>query len=315
VTRGGPSVPSSPRFPRRNHEANDGAIGPSRNSRHATLSGMSAVGDALRLGERRGRHGVGRAAAGVSVRTCGSAWARTTPTSWGPGRRLGPAPGGTERFSGTLEVVVPDDDGTPTSFRQVVDVGARQSQRVTTYARPGSNTPISPCGCTTSRAVAGRGCHRLGAVALTSSAPGDPAGHAGRAAWGRDDPEPVRLQRPRQSGPGAATWSRSRGSTRAGASCPAAGTATTRPGRGPGHEQRRGHGDPGRPAGQALAEWVRAADTSSSRSGPTGSGSATASSARSCRASPTARIGSTTWGRSNPSPARTGRSPPRAPRR
>ena len=49
--------------------------------------------------------------------------------------------GGDERFSGTLEVVVPDDDGTPTSFRQVVDVGARQSQRVTTYARPGSNNP------------------------------------------------------------------------------------------------------------------------------------------------------------------------------
>ncbi len=49
--------------------------------------------------------------------------------------------GGSERFSGTLEVVVPDDDGTPTSFRQVVDVGPRQGQRVTTYARPGSNNP------------------------------------------------------------------------------------------------------------------------------------------------------------------------------
>src|SRR5215210_3287744 len=49
--------------------------------------------------------------------------------------------GGSERFSGTLEVVVPDDDGTPTSFRQVVDVGARQGQRVTMYARPGSNSP------------------------------------------------------------------------------------------------------------------------------------------------------------------------------
>ena len=49
--------------------------------------------------------------------------------------------GGAERFSGTLEVVVPDDDGTPTSFRQVVDVGARQAQRVTAYARPGSNNP------------------------------------------------------------------------------------------------------------------------------------------------------------------------------
>ncbi len=33
---------------------------------------------------------------------------------------------GDERFSGIMEVVVPDDDGTPTAIRQVVEVGARE---------------------------------------------------------------------------------------------------------------------------------------------------------------------------------------------
>jgi hypothetical protein len=49
--------------------------------------------------------------------------------------------GGNEPFSGTMEVEVPDDDGTATSFRTNVDVPASQSVRVVAYARPGSRDP------------------------------------------------------------------------------------------------------------------------------------------------------------------------------
>ena len=49
--------------------------------------------------------------------------------------------GGSERFSGFMDVIVGDDDGTPTSFRMPVEVGANQSQRFTAYARPGSREP------------------------------------------------------------------------------------------------------------------------------------------------------------------------------
>jgi len=49
--------------------------------------------------------------------------------------------GGSERFAGTMEVEVPDDDGTATSFRLPVDVPAGQSVRLVTYARPGSRDP------------------------------------------------------------------------------------------------------------------------------------------------------------------------------
>src|SRR5262249_5784120 len=48
---------------------------------------------------------------------------------------------GAERFSGVLEVVVPDDDGTPTAVRQVVDVLPGESKPFTLYARPGSGDP------------------------------------------------------------------------------------------------------------------------------------------------------------------------------
>jgi hypothetical protein len=48
---------------------------------------------------------------------------------------------GAERFSGVMEVVVPDDDGTPTAFRQVVDVAPDSSARFTSYARPGTADP------------------------------------------------------------------------------------------------------------------------------------------------------------------------------
>ena len=49
--------------------------------------------------------------------------------------------GGSERFSGFMEVSVADDDGTPTTFRMPVDVAANQSERFTAYARPGSRQP------------------------------------------------------------------------------------------------------------------------------------------------------------------------------
>ena len=45
--------------------------------------------------------------------------------------------GGAERFSGFMDVVASDDDGVPTSFRQAVDVPARESRRFAGYVRPG----------------------------------------------------------------------------------------------------------------------------------------------------------------------------------
>jgi hypothetical protein len=49
--------------------------------------------------------------------------------------------GGNEPFSGLMEVTVGDDDGTPTTFRMQVEVGANESRRFTAYARPGSREP------------------------------------------------------------------------------------------------------------------------------------------------------------------------------
>ena len=49
--------------------------------------------------------------------------------------------GGDDRFNGFLELLVADDDGTPTSYRVPVDVGAKQSQPMTAYVRPGARDP------------------------------------------------------------------------------------------------------------------------------------------------------------------------------
>jgi hypothetical protein len=49
--------------------------------------------------------------------------------------------GGNERFSGFMDLIVADDDGTPTTFRMPVDVAANQSARFTAYGRPGSRQP------------------------------------------------------------------------------------------------------------------------------------------------------------------------------
>ena len=49
--------------------------------------------------------------------------------------------GGSEPWSGFMELSVADDDGTPTAFRMPVAVGANQSERFTAYARPGSRQP------------------------------------------------------------------------------------------------------------------------------------------------------------------------------
>ncbi|HMF37792.1 MAG TPA: hypothetical protein VKF17_14180, partial [Isosphaeraceae bacterium] len=44
---------------------------------------------------------------------------------------------GDQRLSGFMELVVPDDDGVPTSYRQPVELGPGQSTRLTAYSRPG----------------------------------------------------------------------------------------------------------------------------------------------------------------------------------
>ena len=49
--------------------------------------------------------------------------------------------GASQPFKGIIELSVGDDDGTPTSFRQAIEIAANQSQRVTLYARPGSRDP------------------------------------------------------------------------------------------------------------------------------------------------------------------------------
>jgi len=48
---------------------------------------------------------------------------------------------GNERFNGFMDLIVGDDDGTPTSFRIPVEVGANQTQPFTAYGRPGSREP------------------------------------------------------------------------------------------------------------------------------------------------------------------------------
>ncbi len=49
--------------------------------------------------------------------------------------------GGIDGFNGFLEVVAQDEDGTPTTIRQVVQVPPGTTQRVTSYVRPGSMDP------------------------------------------------------------------------------------------------------------------------------------------------------------------------------
>lgn len=48
---------------------------------------------------------------------------------------------GDERFQGVMELVVPDDTSTPTTVRQPIDLGPRETQRYTVYTRPGTNDP------------------------------------------------------------------------------------------------------------------------------------------------------------------------------
>jgi hypothetical protein len=49
--------------------------------------------------------------------------------------------GGAERFSGFMDVMVADDDGTPTAYRMAVEVGPAKTERFTAYVRPGSREP------------------------------------------------------------------------------------------------------------------------------------------------------------------------------
>ena len=110
---------------------------------------------------------------------------------------------GDERFAGVMEVAVPDDDGTPTAIRQVVEVGARE--RAVHRVRPrrddrarAHDPALRPAG-----PPAGRG-DRLVAGPDRRDRPGrDPAADAGPAARGRGDPGPARLRRGQeQAGPG-----------------------------------------------------------------------------------------------------------------
>ncbi len=49
--------------------------------------------------------------------------------------------GGDARFEGFMEVMVADDDGTPTSYFTRIDVGAKASQGFPAYIRPGARDP------------------------------------------------------------------------------------------------------------------------------------------------------------------------------
>ncbi len=66
--------------------------------------------------------------------------------------------GGSEPWSGFMEVSVADDDGTPTAFRMPVAVGANQSERFTAYARPGSRQPEFTIRLLDQNGRTGRGC-------------------------------------------------------------------------------------------------------------------------------------------------------------
>lgn len=48
---------------------------------------------------------------------------------------------GDERFTGSMELVVPDDNDTPTAVHQAIDLAPGESQRFTTYTRPGTIDP------------------------------------------------------------------------------------------------------------------------------------------------------------------------------
>ncbi|WP_406697747.1 hypothetical protein V5E97_02670 [Singulisphaera sp. Ch08] len=48
---------------------------------------------------------------------------------------------GDQRFTGSMELVVPDDNDTPTTVHQAIDLGPGESQRFTTYTRPGTVDP------------------------------------------------------------------------------------------------------------------------------------------------------------------------------
>ncbi len=57
--------------------------------------------------------------------------------------------GGDVRFEGFMEVVVADDDGTPTSYFTRVNVGSKANQTFTAYVRPGTTIPSWRSSCMT----------------------------------------------------------------------------------------------------------------------------------------------------------------------
>ena len=165
---------------------------------------MSAVGDALGLGERRGRHGVGRAAArGLGGERAGRPGREQHLQAGDLDARLGPAPRG-------RRAVLRDPGGGRARRRRHADVvppggGRRPRGRASGSRRtpvPGRTTPTSPCGCTTSRAVGtetrsspriGRAFTELRPQEILLATLGEPQGV-------EMIPSLLRLQRPRQSG-------------------------------------------------------------------------------------------------------------------
>jgi hypothetical protein len=74
--------------------------------------------------------------------------------------------GGPARFRGVLDVIVPDDDGTPTVVRRAVDVAPGALTTVTAYVRPGSTNAEFRVQCPgRGRPPAGRRRQRLGPLA------------------------------------------------------------------------------------------------------------------------------------------------------
>ena len=171
--------------------------------------------------------------------------------------------GGSERFSGFMDVVVADDDGTPTSYRQPVDVAAGASQRFTAYSRPGGRDPELTIRLFDS------GGRRVVEAPQTSTMPATPDAimpdeivdpDPGPAHGGGSGPEPARL---RDTVTG--TERGNRGGGRRGPDRPAVGPharALVRLRRGPGDRDRhraipRCSSRSTALRGQALVDWVK----------------------------------------------------------
>ena len=253
-------------------------------------SGMSAVGGALASG-RASLVGTASAAPAQAVdgrERAGRPRREQRLQAGDLDARSGSSSGGAPSGSrGSWRWSSPTTTARRPSFRQAVDVGAEAEPaghdlRPSRVERP----RLRPSGCTTSRA-AGGGDEVVASDRSRARRESGPRrsllAHAGRAAGGRADPEPARLQRPRQSG-----HARQRGHgrpARRGRGPLARPLVRLRrgPGRGARHQRPRGHGDPRRPPGPGPGRLGPARRPPGRRGrGQLAARSATASSARSC---------------------------------